>query len=43
MYKTAGLKISFNTFDGIRFGRQGESQDFASLDEYYASIRAEGF
>ena len=39
----AEVSTNLSRFDGIRFGHQGESQDFASLDEYYASIRAEGF
>ncbi len=46
MYYTlmpAEVSTNLSRFDGIRFGHQGESQDFASLDEYYATIRAEGF
>lgn len=39
----AEVSTNLSRFDGIRFGHQGESQDFASLDEYYATIRAEGF
>ncbi len=46
MYYTlmpAEVSTNLSRFDGIRFGHQGESQKFASLDEYYAKIRAEGF
>ncbi|PZM87311.1 MAG: Asp-tRNA(Asn)/Glu-tRNA(Gln) amidotransferase GatCAB subunit A [candidate division SR1 bacterium] len=39
----AEVSTNLSRFDGIRFGHQGESQDFTSLDEYYATIRAEGF
>ena len=39
----AEVSTNLSRFDGIRFGHQGESQDFDSLDEYYATIRAEGF
>lgn len=46
MYYTlmpAEVSTNLSRFDGIRFGHQGESQHFASLDEYYAKMRAEGF
>lgn len=46
MYYTlmpAEVSTNLSRFDGIRFGHQKDTQDYTSLDEYYAQVRSEGF
>ncbi len=40
---SAELSSNVARFDGIRYGLYKNTQDFASLDEYYTALRAEGF
>lgn len=37
------VSTNLSRFDGIRFGQQANTHDFASLDEYYSAMRAQGF
>lgn len=46
MYYTlmpAEVSTNLSRFDGIRYGAQKNTQDFASLDDYYATVRGEAF
>lgn len=37
------VSTNLSRFDGIRFGEQAKTHDFASLNEYYTKMRSEGF
>lgn len=37
------VSTNLSRFDGIRFGQQGNTLDFPNLDEYYSTMRAQGF
>ena len=39
----AEVSTNLSRFDWLRFGHQDDTQKYASLDDYYASIRSEGF
>jgi aspartyl-tRNA(Asn)/glutamyl-tRNA(Gln) amidotransferase subunit A len=39
----AEVSTNLSRFDGLRFGHQDDTQKYSSLDDYYASIRSEGF
>lgn len=37
------VSTNLSRFDGIRFGQQGDTHTFENLDEYYSTMRAQGF
>lgn len=37
------VSANLSRFDGIRFGQQGNTEEFANLSAYYAQMRSEGF
>ena len=39
----AEVSTNLSRFDGLRFWHQDDTQKYSSLDDYYASIRSEGF
>ena len=39
----AEVSTNLSRFDWLRFGHQDDTQKYSSLDDYYASIRSEGF